>query len=261
MKPAIETYWISNQIAFGGLDSPISVVAYDADHLSFHNVADYSNPGTYDEVLINPLLNAIQSGAPRLFIVLHTLGSHENYAYRYPGEFDRFRPSLKEVQHVDIGDLGLAENIQNSYDNSILYTDHVIARAIEVLRATGAVATLWYVSDHGEDLINSTCKLTGHGSGTVYNFRIPSVFWYSPAYAGQFREQLDQVLAHANSRLSTENIFESLVEWRSWIFPAMIQPGACSARPGSHTLESSHRCSDERESISINPASPRIVTW
>ncbi len=144
--------------------------------------------------------------------MLHTLGSHGIYAYRYPGEFDRFRPSLKDVQHVDIGDLGLAESIQNSYDNSILYTDHVIARAIEVLRATSAVATLWYVSDHGEDLINSTCKLTGHGSGTVYNFRIPSVFWYSPAYAERFREQLDQVLAHANVRLSTENIFESLID-------------------------------------------------
>ena len=43
-----------------------------------------------DEVLIEPLKAAINSSAQKLLIVLHTLGSHENYAYRYPLEFDLY---------------------------------------------------------------------------------------------------------------------------------------------------------------------------
>jgi glucan phosphoethanolaminetransferase (alkaline phosphatase superfamily) len=213
------TYWISNQIALGGYDSPISVVAYDADHVSFHNVADYSNPGKYDGVLIQPLQAAIDSGAQKLFIVLHTLGSHENYALRYPDEFDKFRPSLKGVPQANLNDLTLAERIRNSYDDSILYTDHFIAQVIRTLRNTGAISTAWYVSDHGEDLINASCNLTGHGSGTVYNFRVPSVFWYSDSYAANFRSDLDHFIEHREMPVSTENIFESLIDMAGLDFP------------------------------------------
>jgi glucan phosphoethanolaminetransferase (alkaline phosphatase superfamily) len=213
------TFWMSNQIAMGGYDSPISVVAYDADHVSFHNVADYSNPGKYDGVLIKPLQAAIDSGAQKLFVILHTLGSHENYALRYPDDFDKFRPSLKDVPNPDFDDPNLAERIQNSYDSSILYTDHFIAEVIKTLRNTGTISTVWYVSDHGEDLINSSCNLTGHGSGTVYNFRVPSVFWYSDAYAAEFRSKLDYFIERRAAPISTENIFESLVDMAALDFP------------------------------------------
>jgi glucan phosphoethanolaminetransferase (alkaline phosphatase superfamily) len=213
------TYWISNQIAFGGYDSPISAVAYDADHVSFHNVADYSNPGNYDEVLIAPLRAAIDSGAQRLFIVLHTLGSHENYAYRYPDDYDKFKPSLKGMNLVNFNDVALADRILDSYDNSILYTDHVVAEVIRVLSRADAVSTMWFVSDHGEDLISASCNLTGHGSGTVYNFRVPSVFWYSEKYAGRFGQELDNLRQHSAMPISTENVFESLIDMAGLDFP------------------------------------------
>ncbi len=217
------TYWISNQMAAGGYDSPISIVAYDAGNVSFHNVADYSIPGSYDEILVAPLKAAIDSGAKKLFIVLHTLGSHQNYAYRYPPEYDKFQPSLKGVSTIDVNKLALSERIQNSYDNSILYTDHVISTVIHTLQDTGAVATMWYVSDHGEDLINASCKLTGHGSGTVYNFRIPSVFWYSEKYAAEFASPLEYFREHSAQKISTENIFESMIDMAAIDFPGHDQ--------------------------------------
>ena len=222
-EAGFETYWISNQMAAGGYDSPISVVAYDADHVSFHNVADYTNPGTYDEILIAPLRVALNSGAKKLFIVLHTIGSHQNYAYRYPQEYDLFKPSLKDVSAADVNNLALAERIQNSYDNSILYTDHVISAVIRALQETGAIATMWYVSDHGEDLINAKCKLTSHGSGTVYNFRIPSVLWYSDAYAAEFEPALNAFRANSSSKVTTENIFESMIDMAAIDFPGHDQ--------------------------------------
>lgn len=218
-EAGFDTYWISNQIAFGGYDSPISVLARDAQHVSFHNVADYTNPGTYDGVLLDPFKQALQSGSDKLFIVLHTLGSHQNYAYRYPPEYDRYTPSLKHVAHPDIDNLAQATEISNSYDNSILYTDRFIADVIATVSATSAVSTVWYVADHGEDLINASCRLTAHGSGTVYNFRVPSVFWYSPSYATEFPDGLKQFLQHSKEPVSTENLFESLIDMAGLQFP------------------------------------------
>jgi glucan phosphoethanolaminetransferase (alkaline phosphatase superfamily) len=207
-----ETYWMSNQIAFGPLESPISAVAYDAQHVSFFNIADYSNPGNFDEDLLPPLQAAIRGSGRDLFIVLHTLGSHENYAYRYPEAFDVFKPSLKRVKNPNIDDVRLSNEISNSYDDSVLYTDYVLSKVIETLKNTDAITAMLYASDHGEDLIDAGCSLTAHGSGTVYNFRIPTLFWYSNQYAEQYPQNVVNARQHSTSRLSTEDIFESLVD-------------------------------------------------
>lgn len=218
-EAGFDTYWLSNQIAFGALDSPISVLAKEANHVAFFNVADYTNAGTYDDVLLEPLKQALQSGSQNLFIVLHTLGSHENYAYRYPEAFDKYKPSLKRLARVDFNNAAIAQEISNSYDNSILYTDHFIAEVIASVDATPALSTVWYVADHGEDLINASCNLTSHGSGTVYNFRVPSVFWYSDSYAAAFAPELRRLRQHSDQPLTTENLFESLIDMAGVTIP------------------------------------------
>jgi len=218
-EAGFKTFWMSNQMPVGGYDSPISLVAYDAADTSFWNVADYTNQGNLDEVLLDPLQRALDGAEPRLFIVLHSLGSHENYAYRYPDRFDTFKPSLKGLRAPNFDDPALSERIRNSYDDSILYTDYFIDSVIARVAASGAVATVWYVSDHGEDLITPSCKLSGHGSGTVFNFRVPVLFWYSDAYAAQFPQAVAAAQQHADAPISTENIAESLADTADLNFP------------------------------------------
>jgi len=219
-EAGFQTYWLSNQLAVGEFDSPIAIVAHDADHVSFYNVADWGKPGNYDEVLLAPLKAALASDARKLFIVLHTLGSHMNYAYRYPPAFDRFTPSLKDVPNADYYSMANAQRIYNSYDNSILYTDHLIAEVIRVLRAEkDTVSTMWYTADHGEDLISESCKFAGHGNGTASDYPVPSVFWYSDAYAQSFGPQLAQLREHAAVKATTENFFESLIDMAALDFP------------------------------------------
>jgi glucan phosphoethanolaminetransferase (alkaline phosphatase superfamily) len=211
-EAGFETYWLSNQMAVGNYDSPIAVAAYDAAHVSFYSVADWGKSGTYDEVLLGPLKDAINGGKSKLFIVLHSMGSHANYAHRYPLEFDVFKPSLKTLRDPDYYDIGLTEEVRNSYDNSIVYTDHFISDVVKVLASTGSISTLWYVSDHGEDFLTKTCKLAGHGNGTRADFPVPSVFWYSKTYAMEFSEALAEFRRHSTERITTENVFESLTD-------------------------------------------------
>jgi len=201
------TYWFSNQLAVGQHDFSISATAYEAAHVRFFNPAGWTDPGTYDEVLLPALQRSIAESSQNLFVVLHTMGSHGKYGFRYPEKFDRYQPSLKHSGNAPYNQLLL-----NSYDNSILYTDHILAAVIKILSSTDAATALFYSSDHGEDIPNATCNLSGHGNPSHSNFIIPALFWYSKTYADLFPHNVEIIRENATRRLTTENIFETLVD-------------------------------------------------
>ena len=209
------TYWFSNQLAVGQHDFSISATAYEAAHVRFFNPAGWTDPGTYDEVLLPALQRSITESSQNLFIVLHTMGSHGKYGFRYPEKFDRYQPSLKHPGNAPYNQLLL-----NSYDNSILYTDHILAAVIRILSSTDAATALFYSSDHGEDIPNATCNLSGHGNPSHSNFIIPALFWYSKTYAHLFPHNVEMIRENATRRLTTENIFETLVDLAGINLPA-----------------------------------------
>ena len=214
-EAGFDTYWISNQLAIGDFDSPVSIYAYEARHVEFLNHASWTSPGSYDEVLLQPLRDALQDSRRDLFIVLHMMGSHGGYDFRYPAAFKHFRP----VQSDPGGTAPPYDRIRNSYDNTIVYTDHVLADVIDILRRTDAITALFYESDHGEDLPNSMCMLSGHGNATRYDFQIPALFWYSDAYAQAFPQRLSGLRGNAAQRVLSHDTFESMIDMAGVDFP------------------------------------------
>src|SRR5476651_117479 len=73
-------------------------------------------------------------------IILHTKGSHYMYTERYPRGFARYQP---ECQGID--DTCSTEELINSYDNSLLYTDYVLEQVFNQLRNRNAI--VFYASD------------------------------------------------------------------------------------------------------------------
>ena len=133
---------------------------------------------------------------------------HLQYDYRYPAAFKQYRPTLSDTG----SDAPTGVKMQNSYDNTILYTDHVLAQVIDVLRQSNAVTALWYESDHGEMLVTPTCDLAGHGIGTIYEYEIPAFFWYSDAYANDFPSRLTTLRDNAGKRTMSADTFASLID-------------------------------------------------
>ena len=210
-----ETYWISNQQAIGPYDSPVSMYAYEAQHVEWLNHASWTAPGSYDEDLIQPLKDALHASNKDLFIVLHMMGSHMTYDYRYPKAFEHWRPT--QISSSNEGTR--IERVRNSYDNTILYTDHVLAQVIDVLKQSGAVTALWFESDHGEALPTPTCDQEGHGLGTWREFEIPALFWYSDGYDRDFPQRVATLRANANKRTLSADTFESLIDMAGVTFP------------------------------------------
>lgn len=142
-----------------------------------------------DEALVRDLddrLRALPSagapGAPRLW-VLHMIGNHgPSYFRRHPPAFARFQP---ECRDDDLRKCTVAQ-IVNSFDNALLYTDHVLATAIDRLAAHAdhVDSALLYVSDHGESLGEKGLFLHGmpYAIAPHEQTRVPMVFWSSPGF-------------------------------------------------------------------------------
>ncbi|HQY09349.1 MAG: kdo(2)-lipid A phosphoethanolamine 7''-transferase [Leptothrix sp. (in: Bacteria)] len=124
-----------------------------------------------------------------VLLLLHTKGSHYLYTRRYPREFARWQPECMSTDEACS-----RETLLNSFDNSILFTDHVLAETIERLRTRKAL--LVYSSDHGESIDdNSHFHATPRRVAPPEQRQVPLIFWASDRFLA------DPVLAQGYRKL------------------------------------------------------------
>jgi lipid A ethanolaminephosphotransferase len=164
-----------------------------------------------DEILIDGLVAKISAVPGPLLVVLHQLGNHgPAYYRRYPDEFRRFIPACEAE------DLSRCtkEEIVNAYDNALLYTDHFLARAIELLKAeTSHASALIYVSDHGESLGEGGLFLHGmpYFLAPKEQTEVPMVLWLSPEYAASSAIDLSCMRQRASEPTGHDALFHSVL--------------------------------------------------
>ncbi|SFD98517.1 lipid A ethanolaminephosphotransferase [Sulfitobacter brevis] len=144
-------------------------------------------------------------------LVLHQIGSHgPTYYLRYPETAERFQPACRTAEFK----FCTPDEIANAYDNTIAYTDEILAQTIEFLAGQDQLSTaLLYVSDHGESLGESGLYL--HGSpyfmAPDYQTKVPMILWMSQAFKTQFDIDKPCMAAKAGETLSHDNLFHSLL--------------------------------------------------
>lgn len=168
----------------------------------------------FDGILLQGLRKRILSTQGDILIILHMAGSHgPTYYHRYPHEFRHFIPTCNTA---DLSSCS-RESLVNTYDNTILYTDHILASLIDELDNISSHNTaMVYVSDHGESLGEK--KLYLHGVPYIMapeeQIHVPMVIWLSSGMK-QFH-QLDlsclKQLATADV-ISHDNLFHTLLGW------------------------------------------------
>lgn len=164
----------------------------------------------FDEVMIEPLETMLDNVTKNTVIVLHTIGSHgPSYYKRYPDEFKIFQPTCdtSEVQNCP------PANIVNTYDNTIVYTDHVINRAIEALkRYPDLEAGLLYVSDHGESLGENGIYLHGlpFRLAPDEQIKVPMILWMSEVMKASDHIDYECLRQKSAEPYSHDHLFHSL---------------------------------------------------
>jgi len=98
------------------------------------------------------------------FVVLHLGGgSHgPSYSDRHPPEFQQFKPMCNDA---DVANQCTIEQLYNSYDNTILYVDHVLGEIVQKLDRSGVPYVFIYLSDHGESLMENGVMFHGMPPG------------------------------------------------------------------------------------------------
>jgi len=219
-ETGFKTYWLSTQQKFGVFDTSTSVYAKEADHIEFLNKTGYQHTGVYDDILVSAVKKVVSEPVEKQFIVIHTLGSHYNYSHRYPRNFDYFKPSLNKVIQYSIQDKKYAQELRNSYDNSILFTDYVLDGLIRVLdKQKDTMSFLLYSSDHGEDIFDGNCEKSGHGLETARNFEIASFAWYSNAFAEKYENKIRFIKQNKDRKMNHTAIFPTLLDAANIMIP------------------------------------------
>ena len=157
-------------------ESPLKVKKVEGTELSKESGIDVD----YDEVLLWHLNDVIQnSSSDKVFIVLHTSTSHgPTYYKKYPPQYGVFTPvsTTVEMSKVD------RDELINAYDNSIIYTDHIVAKLIgQMKELEDWKSCVMYVSDHGESLGENNLYM--HGVPIAFapkeQIEIPFIVWSS----------------------------------------------------------------------------------
>lgn len=198
-RVGIATYWLDNnsgssKACIGGLCDRLKEKYY------FDGL---------DGVMFAKLQEILEHTTQSSLIVLHTYGSHgPDYFHRYPKEFELYKPTCQTSALNQCK----SEEILNSYDNSIAYTDFLLYEAIEKLKNMQKEfeVSLWFISDHGESLGEGGNYMHGglpYSLSPDFQTKVASMMWFGEGLEQNYRAFKDK----ETSSLNQDYIFHSIL--------------------------------------------------
>jgi lipid A ethanolaminephosphotransferase len=199
--------WIDNQSGCKGVCERVpQVLTKELKHPTLCKDGE-----CFDEIMLQEIDQRIQAlpaerRAKGVVIVMHQMGSHgPAYYKRVPDNFKKFQPECTSNALQQCS----REQVVNSFDNTILYTDYFLGQAIQWLKKSEAASApaLLYVSDHGESLGENNLYLHGlpYRMAPDVQKRVPWITWLSPRFEKQsglintcLKNKTDTALTHDN---------------------------------------------------------------
>ncbi|MGL5901423.1 MAG: phosphoethanolamine transferase [Cetobacterium sp.] len=200
MKTAgYKTHWISNQESIGIWGNVAVAIGKRSDKIEFNDYRKSGEEavGKYDEQLIS----RIDLSASKSFIVMHLMGTHGGYKYRYPKNWNKFTDeNIFEKEKV------IAE-----YDNAVLYNDYVLYQLYEKLKDEEAI--ILYLSDHGEEVYDFR-DFVGHTetNGSRYMVEIPFMFIATDKFKEKYPEKIKAIEASLNNSYMTDDLMFTILD-------------------------------------------------
>ena len=178
MKQAgYKTFWITNQQTMTGRNTMLTVFSKQTDVQHYMNQQRTQSAREYDTNVLAPFKAVLADPAPKKFIIVHLLGTHLKYKFRYPenwgkfdGQKDGVPPGLSEEQR----------EAYNDYDNANLFNDHVVATLFRDFKATDPNGFMLYFSDHGEEVYDTpphNIQGRNEAQPTRHMYTIPFIVW------------------------------------------------------------------------------------
>ncbi|MCU7938348.1 MAG: phosphoethanolamine transferase CptA [gamma proteobacterium symbiont of Bathyaustriella thionipta] len=182
MKQAgYKTYWITNQQTQTKRNTMLTTFSKQADEQVYLNNNRMQDSAQYDGVVIKPFEKILGDTAAKKFIVIHLLGTHRKYHYRYPDSFAFFNKNSQSPNWLSSSQT----DEYNEYDNAIRYNDFVVSTLIKSFKTSREHGFLVYFSDHGEEVYDNPQHLfAGRNEGAPSSpmYTIPFMIWQSESW-------------------------------------------------------------------------------
>jgi lipid A ethanolaminephosphotransferase len=210
-RAGMAVLWLDNQSGCKGVCDRVPNFATTA-----LKVPEFCSTGEcLDEVMLHELPKQLAALDPAkrakgTVVVMHQMGSHgPAYYKRSPTAMKPFQPecSSHALQNCP------PEQIVNAYDNSIVYTDHFIAKTVKWLQAQSRPTALMYVSDHGESLGEKGLYLHGmpYSLAPKEQTHVPMVVWLSKPLQRERDWRMACLKDQSAKPLSHDHVFHSVL--------------------------------------------------
>jgi lipid A ethanolaminephosphotransferase len=204
----VQTSWYENNTGSKGVAERIKLIdLQDAQDKRYCEGGE-----CLDQILVDSLSKELSEVSGNTTIVLHMTGSHgPAYYRRYPAEFAGFKPDCRSNDFAKCSQ----EEIVNAYDNSILYTDHILSEVVDLLKAheDKFASAMIYMSDHGESLGEDGLYLHAapYFIAPSQQTHIPFITWFAPEYAADTGLDLDCLRKTTAEPSSHDNLFHTVL--------------------------------------------------
>lgn len=203
------TYWLSNQEYSGQWSNLSTILALDADELTYvgNMESDEHFLYRYDDALLPEWRKALEARDSLQLTFLHLMGSHFQYDRRFPETYRHFSAEdvMTEMPRKWLDDEKAA--IIANYDNSILYTDSILSLVIADVKGQPQPTVLVYLSDHGENVYDDRDY---RGRDTKF-VDVPFLIYANDAYRQRNPEIMEDLERSRSASFSTSELPQMLL--------------------------------------------------
>lgn len=221
-----ETFWISNQERYGQWAVASGASAQMTDHSDFTSqIPVYKYAYSLDEVML-PSIRNFKSGAKRSpltrkdessaaeaggtqkkdkFFILHLMGSHPSYEFRYPKSFAKF--SAADISREPL-DEGQKKELAH-YLNTVAYNDFIVSEIYKIFADDNTLIV--YFSDHAQSLYQYRGKLI-HGGINRFTLEIPLIFMASDKFKEQNADLWARIAAAKDKPFLNDDLIHAIAE-------------------------------------------------
>lgn len=208
MKQAgYKTFWITNQQTMTKRNTMLTMFSKQTDKQYYMNNDRNQSARQYDDAVIPPFKEVLTDPAKKKFIVIHLLGTHMKYEFRYPksSEYNVFQDKTGIPFNIDDDNA----KVYNSYDNAISYNDYVITTLFNTFKQSHDNGFMLYFSDHGEEVYQTPpYDVLGRNekAPTKPMYTIPFILWQSPSW---LKTHPNDYQAYVDRKFSSQDLIHT----------------------------------------------------
>jgi heptose-I-phosphate ethanolaminephosphotransferase len=213
-----QTYWYTNSViesifSFTQGDSFVRLLNSNVQHYEDVNVT--SEEGKHLDIAVLPFVEkTMETVSGDLSIFVRFMGSHTQYSNRYPASFACFRDHPDDPKRPWL--TPEKKYVIDDYDNTIRYSEHVVAELLEAVKRRGGNAFVLYFSDHGEEVFQTADfagRLGKQGMAeTPAILEIPLILWLSDDYKRNFPEIAEAARANLHKEFVLDDLLWTMTE-------------------------------------------------